>query len=135
MCIDCEKKNPTWASIYLGIHLCIDCAGKHRQYGVMYSFVKSTNLDVWNRKQLLFMGKGGNQKFLDHLVKCGAISDVQKHIDYRSPIVQKYKAILTAEVENELIGVKSPAPKETQHSSLNIEEDFSTGKEKPSMPK
>jgi len=46
------------------VHLCIDCAGKHRQYGVMYSFVKSTNLDKWNRKQLLFMQKGGNQRAL-----------------------------------------------------------------------
>ena len=79
--------------------MCIDCAGKHRQYGVMYSFVKSTNLDVWNRKQLLFMQKGGNQRAMDYLRKCGAISDTQKHIDYKSPIVQKYKAILTAEVE------------------------------------
>jgi hypothetical protein len=44
----------------LGIHLCIDCAGKHRQFGVMYSFVKSTNLDSWNRRQLTYMQKGGN---------------------------------------------------------------------------
>lgn len=64
ICIDCEKKNPTWASIHLGIHLCIDCAGKHRQYGVIYSFVKSTNLDKWNRKQIMFMQKGGNQRAL-----------------------------------------------------------------------
>jgi hypothetical protein len=44
---------------YIGIHLCIDCAGKHRQFGVMFSFIKSTNLDSWNRRQLTFMEKGG----------------------------------------------------------------------------
>ena len=74
ICIDCEKKNPTWASIHLGVHLCIDCAGKHRQYGVMYSVVKSTNLDKWNRKQLMFMQKGGNQKAIEYLTKSGVIS-------------------------------------------------------------
>ena len=88
--------------------MCIDCAGKHRQYGVAYSFVKSTNLDKWNKKNLLFMQKGGNQRALEYLRKCGAISDNQKHIDYKSPIVQKYKAILTAEVESELTGKTAP---------------------------
>lgn len=70
----------------------------------MYSFVKSTNLDVWNRKQLMFMQKGGNARALEYFRKCGVISDTQKHIDYKSPIVQKYKSILTAEVESELNG-------------------------------
>lgn len=104
MCIDCQKKNPKWASIHLGVHLCIDCAGKHRQYGVMYSFVKSANLDKWNRKQLLFMQKGGNQRALDYLTKCGVISETHKHIDYKSPIVQRYKTILTTEVDTEIEG-------------------------------
>lgn len=44
------------------------------------------------------MQKGGNQRALEYLRKCGVINDNQKHIDYKSPIVQKYKAILTAEV-------------------------------------
>ena len=74
----------------------------------MYSFVKSQNLDGWNRKQLLFMQKGGNQRAMEYLRKCGAISDTQKHVDYKSPIMQKYKAILAAEVESELTGKSIP---------------------------
>ena len=64
ICIDCEKKNPRWSSLHLGIHLCIDCAGKHRQYGVAYSFVKSTNLDSWKRKQIMYMQKGSKGYFI-----------------------------------------------------------------------
>jgi ADP-ribosylation factor GTPase-activating protein 2/3 len=76
----------------------MDCAGKHRQYGVMYSFVKSANLDSWTKRQVMFMLKGGilinklgNARALEYLRKCGAISAVNKTIDYKSAIVQKYK--------------------------------------------
>ncbi len=70
----------------------------------MYSFVKSNNFDVWNRKQLLFMQKGGNQRAVEYLTRCGVINETHKHIDYKSPIVQKYKAMLTSEVETEIFG-------------------------------
>lgn len=82
----------------------MDCAGKHRQYGVMYSFVKSANLDSWTNKQLQFIQRGGNARALEYLRKCGAISATNKTIDYKSPIVQKYKEMLTAEVEGEGAG-------------------------------
>lgn len=29
-CIDCGKMNPDWASISLGIFMCLDCSGQHR---------------------------------------------------------------------------------------------------------
>jgi len=32
-CADCSDKNPEWASINLGIQICIQCAGQHRQLG------------------------------------------------------------------------------------------------------
>lgn len=38
-CADCSKNNADWASINLGIVLCIQCAGVHRRLGVQTSQV------------------------------------------------------------------------------------------------
>ena len=39
--------DPEWASINLGIMICIDCSGHHRAMGVDVSKVRSLNLDRW----------------------------------------------------------------------------------------
>jgi hypothetical protein len=41
-CID-----PDWASINLGITLCIECAGVHRSLGAHITKVRSLDLDDW----------------------------------------------------------------------------------------
>jgi hypothetical protein len=41
------------------------------------------------------MQKGGNERAIEYFRKCGIISNNNKHIDYKSPVVQKYKTILT----------------------------------------
>ena len=59
-CFDCGSKRPRWASPYLGIILCMECAGRHRGFGTHISFVKSTDLDKWNKKQLKSLELTGN---------------------------------------------------------------------------
>ena len=45
-CADCGAPNPAWASINLGVVVCLACAGVHRQLGVHISKVRSLELDV-----------------------------------------------------------------------------------------
>jgi hypothetical protein len=45
-CYVCRAADPDWASLNLGILLCIECSGVHRQLGVHISKVRSTTLDV-----------------------------------------------------------------------------------------
>jgi hypothetical protein len=39
ICADCPTKNPRWASISLGIFVCLPCSGIHRNLGVHISKV------------------------------------------------------------------------------------------------
>lgn len=59
-CCDCGSPNPKWASINLGITLCIECSGIHRSLGVHYSKVRSLTLDDWEPEILKVMAELGN---------------------------------------------------------------------------
>ncbi|XP_014242118.1 arf-GAP with coiled-coil, ANK repeat and PH domain-containing protein 2 [Cimex lectularius] len=61
LCCDCKSPDPRWASINLGITLCIDCSGVHRSLGVHYSKVRSLTLDAWEPEILKVMAELGNQ--------------------------------------------------------------------------
>jgi len=44
-CADCSAPSPDWASLNLGVLLCIECSGVHRSLGVHVSKVRSIRLD------------------------------------------------------------------------------------------
>lgn len=44
-CVECLAKDPKWISVNNGIYLCINCAAKHRGYGVQVSFIRSLEFD------------------------------------------------------------------------------------------
>uniref|UniRef100_A0A8C5MK23 Arf-GAP with coiled-coil, ANK repeat and PH domain-containing protein n=1 Tax=Leptobrachium leishanense TaxID=445787 RepID=A0A8C5MK23_9ANUR len=61
MCCDCGLAEPRWASINLGITLCIECSGIHRSLGVHFSKVRSLTLDTWEPELLKLMCELGNE--------------------------------------------------------------------------
>uniref|UniRef100_A0A5F5Q2B6 Arf-GAP with coiled-coil, ANK repeat and PH domain-containing protein n=1 Tax=Equus caballus TaxID=9796 RepID=A0A5F5Q2B6_HORSE len=59
-CSDCGQPDPRWASINLGVLLCIECSGIHRSLGVHCSKVRSLTLDSWEPELLKLMCELGN---------------------------------------------------------------------------
>jgi stromal membrane-associated protein len=60
-CADCLSKDPRWASSTLGVFICINCSGRHRNLGTHITFVRSCTLDSWTDEQAKVMEQIGNQ--------------------------------------------------------------------------
>ncbi|KAL7668960.1 hypothetical protein ACOME3_009637 [Neoechinorhynchus agilis] len=62
-CCDCGALRPEWASVNLGILLCLKCSGIHRGLGVNTSKIRSLHIDEWDIETLIMMTEIGNQAF------------------------------------------------------------------------
>ena len=57
------RRSPKWASINLGVVLCIDCSGHHRGLGVHLSQIRSLILDSIKPEWIFTISSMGNTKF------------------------------------------------------------------------
>lgn len=60
VCADCNRRNPLWASVNIGVFVCINCSAFHRQMGTHISKVRSLTLDTWLPSQVTTMQNIGN---------------------------------------------------------------------------
>uniref|UniRef100_A0A3Q2ZJ36 ArfGAP with SH3 domain, ankyrin repeat and PH domain 2b n=1 Tax=Kryptolebias marmoratus TaxID=37003 RepID=A0A3Q2ZJ36_KRYMA len=95
-CCDCGAPAPTWLSTNLGVLICIECSGIHREMGVHYSRIQSLDLDVLGTSELLLAKNVGNADFNEIMeadlsaqgvTKPDPKSDMQMRKDY---ITAKY---------------------------------------------
>eukprot|EP01129_Flabellula_baltica_P014434 TRINITY_DN6900_c0_g1_i2.p1 TRINITY_DN6900_c0_g1~~TRINITY_DN6900_c0_g1_i2.p1 ORF type:complete len:160 (+),score=29.02 TRINITY_DN6900_c0_g1_i2:44-523(+) len=98
-CFDCNTPHAQWTSISHGIWLCLNCAGKHRSYGVHISSVRSASLDNWSEKNYLFIKLGGNERARAYFSQFEFESDYEM---YHSKEACDYRNMLKKEVFVEL---------------------------------
>ncbi|XP_028817224.1 arf-GAP with coiled-coil, ANK repeat and PH domain-containing protein 2 [Denticeps clupeoides] len=77
-CCDCGEEEPRWASVNLGITMCIECSGIHRSLGVHISKVRSLTLDSWEPEQLKLLCMLGNDAINSIFEECGSEDSIKK---------------------------------------------------------
>ncbi|XP_061585328.1 arf-GAP with dual PH domain-containing protein 2-like [Cololabis saira] len=68
-CADCAAPEPDWASYTLGVFVCLNCSGMHRNLPAV-SRVKSIRLDYWDDSLVEFMQERGNSAARAVFEKC-----------------------------------------------------------------
>eukprot|EP01091_Cochliopodium_minus_P018425 TRINITY_DN7473_c0_g1_i1.p1 TRINITY_DN7473_c0_g1~~TRINITY_DN7473_c0_g1_i1.p1 ORF type:complete len:841 (+),score=223.40 TRINITY_DN7473_c0_g1_i1:36-2558(+) len=97
VCADCGEAAPSWVSINLGILVCIECSGAHRNIGVQYSQVRSLTLDKLEShlvKSLTLVGnKLANSVFEQLIVSQNAtrLTTNSERVERETFISNKYK--------------------------------------------
>lgn len=52
VCFECGKDAPRWASLSIGVFICLECSGIHRSMSTSFTRVRSVDLDSWSQGQV-----------------------------------------------------------------------------------
>lgn len=116
VCADCGAAKPTWASINLGVFICLECAGVHRSLGTHISKVRSTDLDEWDGIDLAVMDNAKANLFFESTLSSATVKP-----NARSPVADRDKFIRAKYVAREFLPTPPSAAAATTGSTVSLE--------------
>ena len=124
LCADCATENPEWASVNLGILLCIQCSGIHRSLGVQVSKVRSLTLDRLEPELYDIMAALGNEK-VNSLYEAGYKENPEiKRANPKSDRTERQKWILAKYVYKAFLVAPEVQDKNTEFVSMKLYESI-----------
>ncbi|XP_020588597.1 ADP-ribosylation factor GTPase-activating protein AGD12-like isoform X1 [Phalaenopsis equestris] len=67
ICADCSAPDPKWASVNIGVFVCVQCCGVHRSLGTHISKVLSVTLDEWSDEEIQSVIEVGGNSYANSI--------------------------------------------------------------------
>ncbi|NXU79576.1 ASAP1 protein, partial [Oreotrochilus melanogaster] len=122
-CCDCSAPDPTWLSINLGILLCIECSGIHKEMGLHLSHVQSLSLDKLGTSELLLARNISNSGF-NSIMEANLPSCSLKPTAHSDTAFRR-KFIISKYVEKKYAKKRAPAHRSSLSKAVKDKDIFS----------